>query len=104
MQYFGNEISTGYALNAAYMSYTENEAVTDILQNNADWEAFQEEYNENYRTLERMLGEAFPVVDSLLNSLRAMCDIESELFYRIGMRDGVSFTRGDVILDNLGGV
>lgn len=103
MQYFSNEISTGYAVNAAFMSYVENETVTDILQNNQDWKAFREEYSKGYVALEKMLGESFQAVDSLLNNLRAMHDLESELFFRIGMRDGVSLCNGNFVYQNLGG-
>lgn len=84
MQYFSNEISTGYAVNAAFMSYVENETVTDILQNNQDWKAFREKYSNDYRYLEKMLGESFPAVDSLLNNLRAMHDLESEEVLLLG--------------------
>lgn len=56
MQYFSNEISTGYAVNAAFMSYVENETVTDILQNTLDWKSFQEEYSKGYMAIEKYLG------------------------------------------------
>lgn len=85
------------------MNYVENETITDILQHNPDWKVLQEQYDKEYGILEKKLGESFQAVDSLLNSIRAMHNLESELFYRIGMRDGVSFTRGEVIMDNLGG-
>lgn len=103
MQYFSNEISTGYAVNAAFMSYVENETVTDILQNSPDWKVFREEYDKGYGILGKMLGESFPAVDSLLNNLRAMHDLESELFYRVGIHDGVSICNGNFILQNIGG-
>lgn len=86
------------------MNYVEKESIMGILQNNQYWKAFQQEYSQNYDNLEKMLGETFSVVDSLINNLRAMYNLESELFYRIGIRDGVSITHGDMILDNLGGV
>lgn len=85
------------------MSYVENETVSDALMSNLDWKAFQEEYNKDYRKLEEIPGEAFPIVDSVINNLRAMHDLESEMFYRFGIHDGVSICNGNFIFQNVGG-
>lgn len=103
MHYFSNEISTGNAVNAAFRSYEDNTDIADILENNTDWATFQGKYNNAYEALSEKLGSSFLIVDDLLNNLRAMHELESELFYRIGIRDGAVLTRGNVILDNLGG-
>lgn len=103
MYYSKNEISTGHAINAVFMNYIENETVTDILQNNQKWKVFQEKYNNAYKTLEENLGSSFLIVEELINNLRAMHDVESELFYRIGIHDGVSYVSGDFIFQNIGG-
>lgn len=104
MHYLKNEISTGYAVNAAFMNYVENETAIDILQNNQEWKMFQEKYSNVYEALEEKLGSAFLVVEELINNLRAIHNLESELFYRIGIHDGVSYASGDFVFKNIGGV
>lgn len=103
MHYLKDEISTGYAVNAAFVNYIENETVTDILQNNQDCKVFQEKYNNAYEALEEKLGSSFLIVEELINNLRAIHDLESELFYRIGIHDGVSYASGDFVFQNIGG-
>lgn len=103
MHYLKNEISTGYAVNAAFMNYVENEMAIDILQNNQECKMFREKYTNAYEALEEKLGSSFLIVEELINNLRAMHNLESELFYRIGIRDGVSYASGDFVFQNIGG-
>ena len=103
MHYLKNKISTGHAANAAFMNYIESETVTDILQNNQKWKVFQEKYNNAYEALGENLGSSFLIVEELINNLRAMHDIESELLYRMGIHDGVSYASGDFVFQNIGG-
>lgn len=103
MHYLKDEISTGYAVNAAFVNYIENETVTDILRNNQECKVFQEKYNNDYEALEEKLGSSFLIVEELINNLRAIHDLESELFYRIGIHDGVSYASGDFVFQNIGG-
>lgn len=98
-----NKISTGYAVNAAFMSYLENETTLDTLQDNTNWKTFEEKYKKDYETLSGAMGKSFVMVERLLNELRAMNELECELFYRIGIRDGVAYGNGSVILQNIGG-
>lgn len=103
MHYLKNKISTGYAVNAAFMNYVENETAIDILQNNQEWKMFQEKYSNAYEALEKKLDSSFLMVEELINNLRAIHNLESELFYRIGIHDGVSYASGDFVFQNIGG-
>jgi len=103
MHYLKNEISTGYAVNAAFMNYVENETAIDILQNNQEWKMFREKYSNAYEALEEKLDSSFLIVEELINNLRAIHNLESELFYRIGIHDGVSYASGDFVFQNIGG-
>ncbi|WP_313584537.1 hypothetical protein [Lacrimispora sp.] len=103
MQDLKSKISTGYAIYAAFMNYLENETVSDTLMSNPDLNVFYEEYDKNYTQLEKTTEVPFIMIDTLLNSLRVIHDLESELFYRIGIHDGISIHNGDFVFQNLGG-
>lgn len=103
MNHLENEISTGYAINGAFMYYIDNEIVTNLLQNNSSYKALHEEYNKIYDQLLKILGKSFFKVDELLNNLRLIHELESELFYRIGIHNGISICKGDFITQNLSG-